>query len=183
MTQTLNKKQIELELQQKYLVMMGGSLKESQNKLSHMDIEKMKKDYVGMYYALVSINWGQGMTLGMAWQKALEQIDAFVASKMKIPNHPANSELVKYHNQFRRDRAKSIMTSEYADEKLSDRLKKSFVDYGTKRVKETKGALDNMYKKYMPKQEMQKTTNGKSFDIAKQKQLLLLQQMMNQRVA
>ena len=183
MTQMLDKKQIELELQQKHFIMMGGALKVIQNKLSPMEIEKMKKDYVGMYYGLASINWGQGMTLGMAWQKALEQMDAFVASKAKIPNHPANSELIKYHNQFRRDMAKSIMTSDYTGEKLPEHLKKSFLTYGTKRVKETKNALNDMYKKHMPKQEMQKTTNGKSFDIAKQKQLLLLQQMMNQRVA
>lgn len=185
MLQTVNKNQIESELQQKQFIMMGGSLKVVQNKLSQIEIEKMKKNYVGMYYALAAINWGQGITLGMAWQKALEQMDAFVASKTKIPNHPANAELKKYHNEFRRDMAKTIMTSEYTGEKLPEHLKKYFIDYGTKRVKETKGALDELYKTHMPKQELSKVPVVKSFEIAKRKtqQLLLMQQIINQRVA
>lgn len=188
MTQMLNANQINLELQQKQLMMMGGLVKNIQNKLSRPEIEKMKQNYVGMYYAFVSVNWGQGMTLGMAWQKALEQMDAFVASKAKVQNHPANQDLIKYHNEFRRDMAKSIMTSEYTDEKLEERLKKSFLSYGMKRLKETKKSLDDIYDAHMPKQELQKIPVNKSFDVAKQKTMQLmqkffLQQMMHQRAA
>ena len=184
MIQMLNKNQIDTEFPRKQFIMMGGPLKVVQNKLSHAETEKMKKDYVGMYYGLTSINWGHSMTLGMAWQKALEQMDAFVASKVKIQNHLVNTELMKYHTEFRRNMAKNIMTSKYADEKLPERLKKSFVDYGTKWVKETKGALDKMYKAHMPKQEAPKAPNIKTFDIVKQKTLQLMQQqMITQRAA
>ena len=188
MTEILQKNQIDFEFQQKQFLMMGGSIKTVKEKLSQAEIEKMKKNYVGMYYALTSINWGQGMTLGMAWQKALEQMDAFVASKVKIRNHPANQELLNYHKEFRRHQSKFIMTNEYADMKLTENLKKPFLDYGTKRLNETKSALDEMYKAHMPEQQLQTAPVAKQFDIAKNKtqqlmQQILIQQMTNQRAA
>lgn len=176
-----------MEFRQKQNIMLGIFDKQTV-RLSAEEIKKMKQDYVGMYYGFVSINWGQGMTLGRAWQKALEQMDAFVATKTKITNHPANKDFLKMHSDFRRDMAKSIMTSEYANDKLEPKYRKGFIAYGTKRVKETKNALDSLYQKYMPKQNLQQTSNAKSFDIAKQKtqqlmQQILMQQIMNQRAA
>ena len=93
MIQNLNTHQDIMEFRQKQNIMLGIFDKQTV-RLSAEEIKKMKQDYVGMYYGFVSINWGQGLTLGMAWQKALEQMDAFVASKTKIPNHPANKDFL-----------------------------------------------------------------------------------------
>ena len=80
------------------------------------------------------------------------------------------------------------MTNEYADMKLTENLKKPFLDYGTKRLNETKSALDEMSKAHMPEQQLQMTPVAKQFDIAKNKtqqliQQILIQQMTNQRAA
>ena len=182
MIQDLNSNPNILDFQQKQMMMMG--IQKNQIKLSREEIKKIKQNYVGMFYALAAINWSQGMTLGMAWQKALRQMDAFVASKTKIQNHPMNQYLVKMHTEFRRDMSKTIMTNQYSEEKLNPRLAKCFMAYGTKRVKETKGALNNLYQKYMPKQNVQQKTGINSFDIAKQNiQRMLLQQMVYQHAA
>ncbi len=173
-----------VEFQQKQIIMMGGDIKKSQKKqLSPQEIDKFKKDLVGMYYGFTSINWGNGMTLGMAWQKALEQMDGFAMSKLKIINHPANEHLMKFYREFRRNTAKNIMTSKYADEKLPERLKKSFVDYGQKRVKETKSDIDKLYQKYMPEKEIKHEQDVVKFDLAKKrtKQMTLQLLMQQQR--
>lgn len=150
-------------------------------KISTDEIKKIKENYIGMYYGLVSVNWGRGMTLGMAWQKGLEQMDGFIAGKTKMLNHPLNKEILKIHSEFRRDMAKEIMSSEYANEKLEPALAKSFIEYGTKRVKETKDYLNGMYQKYMPEKTDAKQSNTKSFDVAKQKTQQLMQQLIAQQ--
>ena len=156
-----------MEFRQKQIVMMGGGINQQTKKLSPAEIEQMKKNYVAMYYGFVSINWGMGKTLGVSWQKALEQMDGFVMSKTKIPNHPGNTELVKFHKEFRRDMAKSIMMNPYSSKKLNEVFKKSFVEYGTKRVKESKAVLDEMYKRYMPVTNVKPSSNDiRSFDVA-----------------
>lgn len=166
------------DLQQKQIIMMGGMVDKKQNKLSPEIIRQIQKDYVKMYYGFVSINWGMGKTLGVSWQKALEQMDAYVMSKLKIGNHPINSEFVKMHREFRRDMAKSIMTNPYTEEKLNERYKKSFLDYGTKCVKESKGALDNLYVAHMPKQSEKQQITSVKFMSATQKTQQMLQQML-----
>nr|MBQ0090915.1 hypothetical protein [Candidatus Enterousia merdequi] len=177
-----------MSLEQEQQILLGLNVKKTKD-LSQQEIEKMQKDYIGMYYALTSINWSQGMTLGMAWQKALEQMDAFVASKTKMINHPMNKHLSKIHSEFRKKQSERIMTSEYAECKLNPVHKKSFLDYGTKRVKDTKDSLNNLYQKYMPeKTEVNNQQKSHSFDLAKQKaqflmQQIMLQQMKNSRAA
>lgn len=176
------------DLQQKQIMMMGGIVDKKQNKLSPETIRQIQKDYVKMYYGFVSINWGMGKTLGVSWQKALEQMDGYVASKLKVGNHPLNSELIKMHREFRRDMAKAIMTNPYTDEKLKEQYKKSFLDYGTKCVKESKKSLDNMYIAHMPKQSEKQQIASVKFNFATQRTQQMLQQMLmyqriNQRAA
>ena len=96
-----NINQQNLELYQKKIMMMGGHI-ENQVKLSPEQIKQLKKDYSMMFIGLTSINWSKGVTLGTAWQKALEQMDGFIAAKTKIANHPINKYLIehlKYHHQ------------------------------------------------------------------------------------
>lgn len=169
------------ELQQKQMMMMNAIVNKNQKKLPPEVIKQLKKDYVHMYFGFVSVNWGQGKTLGMAWQKALEQMDGFVASKTKIAGHPLNEELVKMHGEFRREMAKTIMTNPYVNEKLDERLKKQFLDYGTKSISESKKTLDSMYAQYMPEKTLNKNSNTKSFEIAKLHTQKMIQQMLLQQ--
>lgn len=188
MADVIEKNNLDLEIQKQKFILMGGSVKTIQKKLSQEDIKQIKKDYHRMYFALTSINWGQGMTLGMAWQKALSQMDAFVKSKTKVQNHPINDELTKIHTAFRRRMAKHIMTSEYSNNKLQEKYKKLFVQDGEKDFSKHKQSFDNIYKKYMPQQQIVKNTNSGQFDAAKirtqQKlQMLLQMKMLNQHAA
>lgn len=171
------------ELQQKKFIMMGGDIKTQQKQLSPEVIKQIKKNYTRMYFALTSINWGQGKTLGMAWQKALEQMDAFVASKIKISNHPINNELVKFHTKFKQDMSKHIMTSEYSASKLREEHKKLFIKIGEKDLKKGKTFLDNKYQEYMPKQQIKETPIMKSFDIAQAKTQQMMQQMLQRQIS
>ena len=171
-----------IEFQQKQIMMVGGLGDDKKQKLSPETIKQMKTNYIKMYYGFVSINWGMGKTLGVAWQKALEQMDGFIATKAKIVGHPINNELIKFHKEFRHDMAKTIMTNPYTEEKLPERLKKIFFDDGTKRVKESKGVLDSMYQQYMPKNIFEKTQVAHKFALANQKTQQMLQQLLMQQI-
>ena len=190
MTQMFLKNVKNFEFQQKQIMMLGGIVDAKQKKLSPEVIKQMQKDYRRMYFDLVSINWGQGKTLGVSWQKGLEQMDAFVASKVKIANHPANDELLKFHTEFRKDMAKTIMTNPYVEDKLDDNLKQKFLEDGMKDLSKAKGALDNMYKQYMPEktqEKVQEKTLGNSqkaqqLNVANHKTEQILQILMQQRM-
>ena len=182
MVQDFEQNQLNFEFKQKQLIMMGGDVKNVKGKLSLQDIKQMQKKYISMYYALTSINWGQGMTLGMAWQKALTQMDGFVATKTKIPNHPMAKELIKIHSEFRRDMAKSIMTSEYGEEKLNNNFKKSFIEYGEKTFAESKKFLDDMYNKHMLEKNLSRVPIAKSFAVAQKRTQQMMQQMLVQQL-
>ena len=182
MTQILQNNMQNLELQQKQAMMMGALINKNQKKLSAEEIKKLKNDYVWMYFGFVSLNWGQGKTLGVSWQKGLEQMDAYVASKTKIKGHPVNDELVKMHAKFRKDMAKTIMTSPNADAKLDERLKQKFLKFGMEDIKKNKDALDNTYKKYMPEQTVNKVATANKFDMANQKTQQMFQMLIMQKL-
>ena len=184
MTQTQENNLSPNELLKKRNLMLNACVESEQQKLSKEEIAKIKKDYVGMYFALTSINWGQGMTLGMAWQKALTQMDAFIESKMKIANHPANIELLKYHTERRRLMAETAMKSEYANEKLTECQRKVFFKDGEEILSASKKSLDSTYEKHMPKQKESKNPVNVQFKLANlnmKRQLWAFQQTELQR--
>ena len=178
MTQVLYSDIRNLEFQQNKILLVGGKTQLSEKKLSANDIQKMQQNYVQMFFGFTSVNWGNGKTLGAAWQHALEQMDAFVESKAKIPNHPMIKELIKYHKNFRKDWAKTIMTSPHAQDKLNENLKKMFYKDGIASIKQSKTVLDNMYKHFIPEQSVYKAPEAKSFELAKQNTQKLMQQIM-----
>ena len=181
MTQLLEANQLMTqEIQKKQFMMMGGIIDTKQKVLSPETIKQIEKNYREMYFAFVSINWGMGKTLGVSWQKALEQMDAYVATKMKIAGHPINGELAKIHSVFRRDMAKTIMTNPYVDEILEEDYKKSFFNYGEKELGKAKSFLDNMYQQYMPQQNLDKKSPAKTFEIAKKKAQIFMQHFVQQ---
>ena len=176
MTQVYENNMTNFDVQQKKLMMMGVIVNNVQEKLPPEVIKQIKKDYRNMYFGFVSTYWGQGKTLGISWQKGLEQMDAYIATKTKIANHPVNNEIVKMHAEFRKDMAKTIMTNPYVDEKLSERLKKEFLNYGLKDIKTGKSALDAAYQKYAPKKTIENTKTAQQFSLTNQK----AQQILNQ---
>lgn len=182
MTQTNEINHNDLDFQKKQFLLMGGKIKNIQKKLPQAEITKLKKYYRDMYFGLTSINWGHGMTLGMAWQKALEQMDAFVAAKTKNQNHQVGAELAKIHKEFRRNMAKHIMTSEYSEEKLSEQHKQLFISYGEKKFQQAKNPLNEMYKKYTPQQEVTQQPKFVQLDLAKQKTQQIMQQILLQQL-
>lgn len=182
MTQMFENSMQNLELQQKQIMMMGGLINKKQKKLSEEEIKQLKKDYSLMYFGFVSINWGQGKTLGVSWQKGLEQMDAYIKSKSKIMGHPVNNELVKIHSEFRKLMAKTIMTNPYVEEKLDERLKEEFLKFGMKDLRKGKGALDATYEKYMPEQTVNKTVDANKFNVANQNARQMFQMLMLQNI-
>jgi len=181
MTQMYENNMKNFEFQQKKMMMMGAIVNNTQEKLPPEVIKQIKKDYHWMYFGFVSINWGMGKTLGVSWQKGLEQMDAYVATKTKIAGHPVNNELVKIHSEFRKEMAKTIMTNPYVDDKLTENLKVKFLNFGTEDVKTGKNGLDATYQKYMPKKTMENTKNAQQFGLANQKAKQMLQQLLMQQ--
>jgi hypothetical protein len=162
------------EFMNQKIIMMGGNQNQRAKQISEAEIKRMKQKYVAMYYGFVSIHWGMGKSLGASWQRALEQMDGFIATWEKIPNHPLTREMKKFHQEYRRDMARAIMTNPNAELKLQEKFRKDFVDYGTRRVKESKSDLDSMYKKYAPEQDAKKT----EFASANRQVNMLLQQIL-----
>ena len=80
------------------------------------------------------------------------------------------------------------MTNPYVDEKLDERLKKKFLEFGMKDLRKGKDALDATYKKYMPEQTVNKTVDANKFNVANQNarqmfQMLMLQNMQQRQAA
>jgi hypothetical protein len=164
---------------------MTQQLNTHKKTLNQKEIKQIKKDFLKMYFALTAINWAHKMTLGMARQKALEQMRAFVESKMKIQNHPLNKHLIQFHNEFRRNMSKHIMTSGYSEKKLNPELAEKLIRFGTIKTKEAKSGINSLYQKYMPKQNA-KPIEIKKFIFIKQNikiQPMILQNMARQRAA
>ena len=180
MTQMTNEYIRKLEIQKQQRMMMGGMVNDQQKKLSPEEIKKMKQDYFTMYFGFTSINWGSGKTLGVSWQKALEQMDAYVMSKAKTANHPVNEEFIKLHRQFRGEMAKFIMKNPYTEQKLKPDYRQDFLNYGTKRVKSGKSSLDGLYQQYMPKENSQTPTMVK-FNFANKNVQQILQNFLAQQ--
>ncbi len=182
MMQTLDMNIKKNELQQKQFIMIGGTI-ENQKKLSPEEIKQIRKNYREMYYGLTSLNWSKGMTLGMAWQKALEQIESFIVGKTKKANHPVNECLIKIHTRFKKEMSRHIMNraGKESESKLSPRLMKIFAEDGIKMTQKGKDVLNQFYQKYMPQQNISDKQSVHKFEIVKQKAQQLMQQIMLQQ--
>lgn len=184
-----------LDLQKKRFIMLGGNIEHNVKKVSSKDIEKLKRCYKFMYAGFVCLNWSNGCKLGVAWQKALEQMEAFIKSKTKIKNHPLNQELLKIHAEFRRKMSEYIMKNQkHAQSTVQGAEAKNFLDLSKYFMKKSRKRFDNMYKKYMPEQIIKETPMSKSFGVAKQnvqklivdiekQKMIALRQITMQKVA
>ena len=66
---------------------------------------EIAKIYARMYFALAIVRWCRGETLGVARQKAMEQMDNFMQSKSNSKN-PADKYLIEFKKQFHAHMAK-----------------------------------------------------------------------------
>ena len=170
------------ELRRHQILMHGGRSQQYKKQLSKEAIEQIKKDYYKMYYGLTSVNWSKkGTKLGTAWQKALEQMEAYIKTKSKVPNNPVYECLVDIYQEHKKRVVKHIMMCQgrESEDVLPDEFLEMFAR-GEKRAVEGKSALDNVYKAYMPKQQTQEKTKMIPQDIRK---LLLQEYLSKQRVA
>ena len=177
------------DVQQRLLMIMGNE-KNKKLELSKDEEKAIAKNYQTMFFALATIRWCNGGTLGMARQKSLEQMDNFVKSKVNIA-HPMNKYLMAINSQTRREIAALNMTDENSDKKIetNSAVAKKLSAEATKEFQESLKNLNDMYKKYMPEKDIKKMPATKSFNVAQQKaqqlmqQLVMAQQMMKQRAA
>lgn len=181
------------DIQQRMLMIMGNQ-KDKKLELSKDEITKVAQHYMKMCYALTTIRWCNGETLGVARQKSLEQMNGFVKSKKNIA-HPMNKYLLSIHGRISREVAETNMTDKNSDSKLGldTALTKKWAEQATTQFKESMKILNDIYKKYMPEKDLTKMPAAKSFqngqqkvqDMLKQQQIIkqkILQQQMEQRI-
>lgn len=169
------------DVQDKMAILMGTK-KENQPELTPEQQKQITKNYIAMFFSLGVIYWCNGATLGVAWQKALEQMDSFVKTKIKVVNHPMAKYLNKLHEKHRHDTSKEIMMNPNSNMKLDlpAKVAKQWADFATKHFQENKGALNNLYQQLMPQQQMAEESKKEPFKTAQEKTLKMMQQLMLQ---
>ncbi len=166
------------DVQQKMLMLLGQE-KNSKLELSEQEENKIAKNYQKMFFALATIRWCNGATLGVARQKSLEQMNSFVKSKTNIA-HPMNKYLMSMNNQMFREISQRNMTDENSDKKINinSTLAKKWLDESTKEFQKCLKELNEMYQKYMPEKTLEKMPATKSFENANQKAQQMLMQLL-----
>ena len=176
------------DIQQRMLMMMGNE-KNKKLEISKEEEKKIAQTYLKMFFALATIRWCNGETLGVARQKSLDQMNNYVKSKTNIA-HPMNKYLLAINGQIHREIAQINMTDENSNKKIEidPELKKKRQAEATKEFQQCLKTLNEMYQKYMPEKDVKKMPATKSFEAAKQRaqqlmQAMLLQQTMHQKAA
>lgn len=167
------------EIQNKMAILMGGK-PEKQPQLTPEQKKQITKNYIAMFYSLGWVNWCNGASLGTAWQKALEQMDGFVAGKTKVANHPMAGFLKELHAGHRKNMSKEIMTSKYAEMKLNlePQMVRVWIGSIVKHFEENKNALNGLYNQLMPKQKTETLNKEQPFKMAQNKTLQMIQQQL-----
>ena len=157
-------------------LMMTGKSKDKTLELTKEQEKQIAIAYSKMFYALTTIHWCKGATLGTAWQKALEQMSSFVKTKSN-PAHPMNKYLHALDNQYRREISERIMTSPYSNEKINmnPELAKKWSDTSTKQFQSYLKKMNDMYKEYMPQKEVNNNQSAQETNKAYTIMMKLLQ--------
>lgn len=104
--------------------------------------KQLSTAYFQLYFGLSGINWAnKNYSLGMAWQKALTQIDAFVQSKRK--DNPAAMYLHQINAAHKTAWPQQIMTHAQRDSMLQATKEKeaAFRKYSQDQVKSALGTI------------------------------------------
>jgi len=173
------------------ILMINGDKKDSKLELTKEQQKQISVNFSKMFSGLVVVNWCRGLKLGVARQKALEQMSAYVKSKLN-PEHPMNKYLHALDNQYRRDISEVNMEDEFADDTLPVKADwvKEWEKLATDDFNISMQKINQMYKEFMPQKTPEKQFGAKSFEEAKEKahkkMLMILQMQLeneNQRAA
>ena len=176
------------DIQQRMLMMMGDK-KNQKLELDKKEENQVAKNYQKMYFALATIRWCNGETLGVARQHALEQMNTYVKTKSNIA-HPMNKYLIGINGQINREVSYHNMTDEHANEKIdmNSTLAKKWAAESTQIFQENMRELNTLYQKYMPQNDKKQQPAAIKFELVNRHMQKMLQQMMiqqqtNQRAA
>ena len=87
------------------IMMITDNAKMESFNFANPEQSEIAKIYARMYFALAIVRWCRGETLGVARQKAMEQMDNFMQSKSNSKN-PADKYLIEFKKQFHAHMAK-----------------------------------------------------------------------------
>lgn len=124
--------------------------KSKEKQLSPEDKKAIEKGLGDLFFGLAWTNWLNGATLGIAWQKALEQVDSFVAGKNQ--NNPATKYLREVAAANKARMSRIIMTSSYSNEKMNcpPEKFKEWSELGTKWTNDGLKQLNDKFKQFEP---------------------------------
>lgn len=176
------------DIQQRMLMIMGNE-KDKKLELDSVTENKIAQNYQKMFFALATIRWCRGETLGIARQRALDQMNSYVKSKANIA-HPMNKYLIAINGQVAREISYRNMTDENSDKKIdmnSDLAKKWSVE-ATKVFQQCMRELNDIYQKHMPAKEKKEQPATVKFELAQRRAQQLMQKVLkdireNQRAA
>lgn len=176
------------DIQQRMLMIMGNE-KNKKLELDKAAENKIAKNYQKMYFALATVRWCRGETLGIARQRALEQMNSYVGTKADIA-HPMNKYLIAINGQISREVSYRNMTDEHSDKKIdiNSELAKKWSAESTKIFQQCMHELNELYQKYMPAKEKKEQPAMVKFNLAQHRTQQLMQQILkdmheNQRAA
>lgn len=87
------------------IMMITDNAKMESFNFANPEQSEIAKIYARMYFSLAIVRWCRGETLGVARQKAMEQMDNFMQSKSNSKN-PADKYLTEFKKQFHAHMAK-----------------------------------------------------------------------------
>ncbi len=143
------------------------------------DLEQIKLAFTKMYNSLAKINFCRGGTVGMAQQKALDQMSSFVKIKT-TQDHPLNEFLKNLDSEHRKTTAEHIMKSSSSNNVFDDNIVAN--NYRQMAESELKTSLKNfnsIYRKY-PGSQLG-NDKGTQININQQKLIQMYLQMVQQK--
>lgn len=116
--------------------------------INEKDLVEIRHAFVKMYNSLATINYCSGGTVGMAQQKALEQMSSFIRAKTK-QNHPMNEYLKKLDSENRKNMSEYIMKNSFSNNVFDDAVvAKRWKNMADSELKSSLVAFNNIYRKY-----------------------------------
>ena len=116
--------------------------------INEKDLNAIKHEFIKMYNSLATINYCRGGTVGMAQQKALDQMSSFVKAKT-VQNHPMNEYLKKLDSDNRKTMSEYIMKNSFSNDVFNDDVAaKQWGKMAENELKSSLGKFNDIYRKY-----------------------------------
>ncbi|MBN1324864.1 MAG: hypothetical protein JW974_01460 [Alphaproteobacteria bacterium] len=155
----------------------------NEKKLSPEDKKPIEKGVGDLFFGLAWTNWINGSSLGSAWQKALNQVDSFIATKTQ--NNPATKYLREVAAVGKSRMSRIIMTNQNSNEKIDcppEKIKE-WSEIGSKWTSQGLQSLNDKVKEFEPeKKEFAIQNNQQRFQNSQQN-IMALWLLQRQRAA